>query len=100
MGVSPMSLKQPSHLKHRLCQNFPAAETNPPSDLSVRTGRAQVGQLPFEPPLVMKQGRHKKCVLLDGVLGSGYIVASGGNTDEHSPQEWVARDSFGWRMDP
>jgi hypothetical protein len=37
---------------------------------------------------------------VEDAFGSGYIVASGGNVDEHMVQEWVERVSLGWRTDP
>jgi hypothetical protein len=39
MGDSPMFFEQFEHLKHRLCQYFSAASTNPPSDRRIKTGR-------------------------------------------------------------
>lgn len=59
MGESPIFFEQPEQLKHRLCQYFPAASMNPPSDLRIRTGREHALHGPFDPPLVVKQGRHR-----------------------------------------
>lgn len=60
MGKSPIFLKHPAQLKHRLCQYFPPAWTYPPSDFNVRTGRAQVEHSPLEPPLFVKHGLQRK----------------------------------------
>jgi hypothetical protein len=48
----------------------------------------------------VKHGRHRNLLEVEDAFGSGYIVASGGKVDEQSAQEWVERDSLGWRTDP
>lgn len=42
IGLVPISLPHPSHLKHLECQTLPEFSTNPPSALSRRTSRPQL----------------------------------------------------------
>lgn len=71
MGAFPMFLWQASQLKQPLCQKWSAAWTKPPSALSARTGREHVGHVPFDPPLVVKQGRQRNLGEVDGDEGIG-----------------------------
>lgn len=87
IGVSPIFLKHDSQQKHRLCHTRPEFSTNPPSLLSMSTGRSHEGQSPFDPPFVVKHGRQRNRLEVEEAFGSGYIVASGGNVDEHMVQE-------------
>ena len=66
----PIFLKHPSQLKQRLCQYLWSTSIKPPSDFKARTGRAHVGHVPFEPPLVVKHGRQRNRCSSDEV-GSG-----------------------------
>jgi hypothetical protein len=103
MGWLPMFFAHPSQLKQDLWYTRLAVSTNPPSRLRIRTGRWQVWQSPLDPPFVTKQGLHRYRPPGDEEAeaeGSGYIVASGANVEEHKWQQKLARDSFGWRTEP
>lgn len=97
MGLVPISLPHPSHLKHLECQTLPEFSTNPPSALSRRTSRPQLWHSPRDPPFTSKHGRQKNSFAL---VSDGYMVVSGGNGSPHPLQTKDDSVSGAWRIVP